>query len=648
MKKIITLIVALLAFAMGTQSVHAQPTKDLIGPIRTGMVFDPEGTSYAYFVTNLLTEHFNQLRVEYDIDTWEKIYISNKSNKMLFTVDSEDKVTVLSNVTEADDIVYTITDEDRNQLKTSAPEIYNLLSQFKTVQLRFNMSLEATLTSGMNLDDEENYDALMAFSALRLLQYLITSYDDATRTFTIMSPAYKVLFTMTTDGYVAVASGLTSADDITYTITEADRELFKEEGIEEEFAPYETIKLHFGEGTIDPNMKTWFGGTLRTGFKEEDDEETYMAFYFLWQVFHQLKVDYNTNEEEETNEMVISNLDGKVLFTIDDNGIYILAPNVTPADDIVYTITAEDRNTLMALDMDAYHLLFPCSTVELHFDISLQAITFDFSEVTMYPGQQLQLEPHFIPVSTEDRTLRYENISINYSVSIDDNGLITAMSEGVAFIEAFGRNSVSGEEIMATWGPEQSIYLKIIVAAPGPGEEIFFDYKEGDGPVITYHVTDLTGKLCEVGGRYDEDDCTTLAVPENTTGVVSIPEEAMGNKVIRVGANALYELEGITELHLPSTIEQIGAYACARCYNLKHVYIPVSEPLKFTDAYGDLKDESMGHNDAFDRVGEDVEGATLHVVEGSLSAWNVYPWNEWFRRIVDDVPDSISLIPALS
>ena len=32
-----------------------------------------------------------------------------------------------------------------------------------------------------------------------------------------------------------------------------------------------------------------------------------------------------------------------------------------------------------------------------------------------------------------------------------------------------------------------------------------------------------------MAGRYDEDDCTTLAVAESTTGIISIPEEAAEN-----------------------------------------------------------------------------------------------------------------------
>lgn len=271
----------------------------------------------------------------------------------------------------------------------------------------------------------------------------------------------------------------------------------------------------------------------------------------------------------------------------------------------------------------------------------VQSVTFEYSEVTMHPGDTLRLEPRFLPDNVEDKTLRYEDVSGGYHVSIDETGLITAMTEGVAYVEAFSSYTLSGNEMMALWGPTEEIYLKITITEPEPGEEIFYDYKEGEGTeglTITYHQLDDKEHTCEVAGRYDEDDMTTLAVPENTIGIINIPEIAGGNTVVRIGANAFYELEGITEVRLPATVTQIGRYAFASCYNVKDVYIPVSQPLQYTDAYGDVMEESMGHNDAFYRVGEDVEsGATLHVPAGSRTAWNIYPWNEWFRMIVDDI-----------
>ena len=88
--------------------------------------------------------------------------------------------------------------------------------------------------------------------------------------------------------------------------------------------------------------------------------------------------------------------------------------------------------------------------------------------------------------------------------------------------------------------------------------------------------------------------------------------------------------------------------ACAYCDYLTDVYIPSNQPLRLTDAYGE-EDENLWNNEAFFQIGggDDGEGfTTLHVTAGSKAAWDIYPWNEWFRYIVEDapIPDGIENI----
>ena len=117
----------------------------------------------------------------------------------------------------------------------------------------------------------------------------------------------------------------------------------------------------------------------------------------------------------------------------------------------------------------------------------------------------------------ENKKLRYEDVSKGHHVYIDDdNNIIFAQSEGVAYIQAYSSYTISGEEVMALWGPTQEIYLKVTVTEPEPGEEIFFDYREGeatDAPTISCHVlkneqidVDHWLQTCEIAGPYNEDD----------------------------------------------------------------------------------------------------------------------------------------------
>ncbi|MBO4551127.1 MAG: Ig-like domain-containing protein, partial [Bacteroidaceae bacterium] len=139
----------------------------------------------------------------------------------------------------------------------------------------------------------------------------------------------------------------------------------EDEDLYEYFRRYRTIILHFEAGGTDI-QKPALVGTLKTGFKAEDDEDTYMAFYFLWRVFNQLKM----SVDEETEEVVFSSLADKVLFSFDENGIFTIAPGVTSADDIIYTITQEGRDNLINTDPGVYEFILPYSAIELHFDTS--------------------------------------------------------------------------------------------------------------------------------------------------------------------------------------------------------------------------------------------------------------------------------------
>lgn len=302
---------------------------------------------------------------------------------------------------------------------------------------------------------------------------------------------------------------------------------------------------------------------------------------------------------------------------------------------------------------------FPNIVVDLEAkDPKVEAVSFDMAELTMYVGQSIQLEPQFTPSNVKNKTLRYKNILNNYNVNIDENGVMTAWNEGYAYIEAYSSYTVDGNEVQALWGPDQLTYLKVTITAEPQKEHIFFDvfaYEATDAPFTTFHVlrdehidVDTDIKTCEVAGQFNEDDVTTQAIPEWMTGTVIIPEEAKGYEVVRIGAFSFYE-RNIRVLYIPWTVKEIGYNACARCDYLTDVYVTSYRPLKFTDAYGDPMEESMGHNDAFYQIGggDDGEGyATLHVPAGSKDAWDIYPWNEWFRYIVEDteIPDGIRTI----
>jgi hypothetical protein len=662
MKKLFTLFIALLTLTMGAQNAYAS----LRVTIKSGMNLDAEknfaaeAAVHALYITQ-------QMYGGSSIKTNMFEFYSIKTDKLLFVKSTDGVVIVSPKLTDADDIFYSPTIYDLERIREEDEELYEYLKPHNAIYIHFEpYKADGNLVGIVKTGEETNHDNNMAI--LFLYQYFNQIKREAeldvdgefTGNMLFFSMADKLLFIQDYNtGIFTIADGITSADNIIFTITDEDRERLMTSDIEayQFISSYKTIELHFdtgGGGNIEPNAMV---GTVKTGTKM--DAYTSEAVFVLRSYFNQIKMDFELDGNGAyTGRTLYSSKADKLLFILDEENTIILADDVTSADDIIYTITDEDRNRLQTSAPEAYLLISPYTTVELHFEVvvpKVQAVTFDFSEITLRPGQELQLDPHFTPTEVKDKTLRYVDVSNGHHVYIDsDNGIIFAQSEGVAYIEAFSSYTASGEEVMATWGPTQEIYLKITITALEPGQEVFFDYKEGEGteaPTISCHVlrdevldVNTWVKTCEIAGPYNEDDITTLAIPEWRTGTVNIPEEAMGYEVVRVGAYAFYESQ-ISALYIPWTVTQIGREACSRCDYLTDVYIASFQPLQFTDAYGE-EDENLWNNDAFYRIGEGDDGegyATLHVLPGSKAAWDIYPWNEWFRYIKEDTPIPVGI-----
>ena len=186
---------------------------------------------------------------------------------------------------------------------------------------------------------------------------------------------------------------------------------------------------------------------------------------------------------------------------------------------------------------------------------------------------------------------------------------------------------------------------------------------------VTYHVTDINDKTCEVYSDFNEmmpepdpelnETFVTPAVDISATGLLTIPARANGYWVTNVRERAFQKCSGLTEIEfsegiatigdfacyrrlsslqrvtLPSTIEELGMYCFAGSYsdysgptgahsNLREVNIKSFTPP--TGLNGNLIDWSS----AFDCIAED---AVLYVPTGALEAYNTTPWTEWFSRI---------------
>ena len=224
-------------------------------------------------------------------------------------------------------------------------------------------TLEFTVKSGMNIYDDENEDVNFFLSLLFNLGQIRLTEEQ----WVVSTETGKVLFTLSEEGIITVSADVTSDDDIFYTFTDADREYFKEQDLDKFMEPYAAIKLHLvpGSGGGGNDDLTALSGTIKNGMSFEDSENAWLAYTLLLNYFNQIRMD-----GDMTGNLLHFSLANKLLFTLDKNEIIIIADGVTSDDDIIYTITDEDRERLRKTDVEAYTFLAPYTTVELHFDTS--------------------------------------------------------------------------------------------------------------------------------------------------------------------------------------------------------------------------------------------------------------------------------------
>ena len=414
------------------------PYNPLEVTIESGMdYFEKDEVDWAINALVLL----NQLQTNDD----GAIY-SVETGKLLFTVKSSGIVTVSEDITPYDNICYVITDEDRETLhnpfflENRDAIVVNFVPGSGNTDL---LTMEVTVESGINYYDKENKDVLFALTLLYNLGQL--SFTETQQI--VSTKTGKVLLTVSEEGIIVVSSDVTSDDDIFYTFTDADREYFKEEDIEEEMEPYAAIKVHFVAGSGGGGYAA-LSATLKNGMSFDDGENTWMAIVFLYQYFNQIKMEYELNEEGEfTGKVLWLSKDNKLLFfQVEEGSAITIADGITSADDIIYTITQEDRDRLLEEDLEAYTFLAPYKTVELHFDtggdgiqptgIELNKSTLRFTSV----GQAHHLIATVYPSdATQSVTWKSDDKQV---ATVDDKGLITVTGFGETTIHASTANNL--------------------------------------------------------------------------------------------------------------------------------------------------------------------------------------------------------------
>ena len=159
-----------------------------------------------------------------------------------------------------------------------------------------------------------------------------------------------------------------------------------------------------------------------------------------------------------------------------------------------------------------------------------QSITVETAEYVLKAGETAQIHASVLPADA-DQTLTYSS-SDDSIASVDENGLITANSEGTAQIAVQTVNSITET-------------VEVTVTASD------YEYTVSDASVT---ITKYTGSGSDV----------------------VIPSEINGLPVASIGSDAFLSCESVLSVTIPDTVTDIGDDAFASCINLAHIIIPAS------------------------------------------------------------------------
>ncbi len=178
----------------------------------------------------------------------------------------------------------------------------------------------------------------------------------------------------------------------------------------------------------------------------------------------------------------------------------------------------------------------------------------NISSPAMYPGEQIKLHANFDPwyADSSNSTWKSTNSKI---VSVDENGVITALKEGTATISLNKNNSTVSASIKITVNSEFVIESRTLTAYKGLGGEVTIPDDKGILYIGAYafslYTTDRT-----VQNPDNNDDYNKTPSSNSSITKIIVPEG-----VEDIKKYAFYNLSALEEVELPSSIKYIREYA---------------------------------------------------------------------------------------
>ena len=235
-----------------------------------------------------------------------------------------------------------------------------------------------------------------------------------------------------------------------------------------------------------------------------------------------------------TNKSVSWSSENQSIATVSSNGLV--------------TAKAAGSTTITCKANDDCGTQATCSvTVTAADPIKVTGITLNYTSASMVVNDTKKLSATISPSNATDKTVSWSSSDSDIA-SVDANGKVTANARGTAIITCKAND---GSGVKAT--------CDITVASVKPNTK--FTAKTIEGVEMTFYSRN--DGTCYVYG--------SPCIDKNTTGKITIPNEAEGLKVVEIGYNAFKDCIGITEVVVPTSVEKIEGYAFCECTALAKI-----------------------------------------------------------------------------
>ena len=170
-----------------------------------------------------------------------------------------------------------------------------------------------------------------------------------------------------------------------------------------------------------------------------------------------------------------------------------------------------------------------CTVCKYDRTIAVTSVSFNKTTLMLNVDEQATLSATVLPTDATDKTVVWS--SSNTSIATVNNSVVTAIAKGTATITAKCGN------VLATCS----------VTVNDPNENFTFA-PSGNGYTLTAYSGNQTN--------------------------VTVPTTYKGKPVTTIGTRAFYDCSQITEIVLPNTLKEIGAYTFGYCTSLNKIEIP--------------------------------------------------------------------------